>query len=132
MTTTVPTIIAPYVAVLAILGAVLTVNVIINRARTKIDMGDGGVAKLAQAVRAHSNFTEQVPLALIAIALAESLGTMGWLIHLLCIGLVVSRLVGAYALNKTLNQSPGRQFGASLSILVTAAAGVAIIVATSG
>ncbi|MFZ0116267.1 MAG: MAPEG family protein, partial [Xanthobacteraceae bacterium] len=66
MNTTVPSITAFYAALLGLLGAALT-NVIVNRVRSKVDAGDGGVAKLAQAVRAHANFAEQAPLALIVI-----------------------------------------------------------------
>ena len=74
MNTTVPSITAFYAALLGLLGAALTINVIVNRVRSKVDVGDGGVAKLAQAVRAHANFAEQAPLALIVIGLAEMLG----------------------------------------------------------
>ena len=74
MNTTVPSITAFYAALLGLLGAALTINVIVNRVRSKVDAGDGGVAKLAQAVRAHANFAEQAPLALIVIGLAEMLG----------------------------------------------------------
>jgi uncharacterized membrane protein YecN with MAPEG domain len=50
-----------YAALLGLLGAALTVNVIVNRVRSGIDAGDGGVATLAQAIRAHANFVEQGP-----------------------------------------------------------------------
>ena len=59
MNMTVPSITAFYTALLGLLGAGLTVNVIVNRVRSKVDAGDGGVAKLAQAIRAHANFAEQ-------------------------------------------------------------------------
>ena len=72
MNVTVPSITAFYAALLGLLGAGLTVNVIVNRVRSKVDAGDGGVAKLAQAIRAHANFAEQAPLALIVLALAAN------------------------------------------------------------
>jgi uncharacterized membrane protein YecN with MAPEG domain len=50
MTATIPMISALYAALLGLLGAALTVNVIANRVRSGVDAGDGGVAKLAQAI----------------------------------------------------------------------------------
>lgn len=132
MSATVPTIVAPYAAVLGILGALLTVNVIVNRVRTKVDAGDGGVPKLAQAIRAHANFAEQAPITLIAIAFAESLGTPGWIVNILAIALVIARLSSAYALNRTLMQSPPRQFAAAVNALTLVAASVCVLLAASG
>ena len=70
---------AIYAALLGILAAVLTVNVIINRVRAKVDVGDGGVASLPQAIRAQANFVEHTPLALILVGLVEALGYPVWL-----------------------------------------------------
>jgi uncharacterized membrane protein YecN with MAPEG domain len=121
-----------YAALLGLLGAALTVNVIVNRVRAKVDAGDGGVAKLAQAVRAHANFAEQAPLALILIGLAEVLGARMLVVQILGIALVLARLASAFGLNRTLGQSPGRQLGASVSILVLVAASIAVLLAIAG
>ena len=79
---------AIYAAVLGLLAALLTTNVIVNRVRAKVDVADGGVAPLAQAIRAHGNFAEHTPLALLLIGLVEAfayrspivigLGAAGW------------------------------------------------------
>jgi hypothetical protein len=60
---------AIYTAVLGFLAALLTVNVIVNRVRAKVDVGDSGVAALGQAIRAHANFAEHTPFALLLIGL---------------------------------------------------------------
>jgi uncharacterized membrane protein YecN with MAPEG domain len=65
---------AIFAAVLGFLGVLLTANVIVNRVRAKVDVGDGGVAALAQAIRAHGNFAEQTPLALLLVGLVEAFG----------------------------------------------------------
>ena len=65
---------AIYAAVLGLLAVLLTVNVIVNRVRAKVDFGDGGVAVLGQAIRAHANFAEHTPLALLLIGLVEAFG----------------------------------------------------------
>jgi uncharacterized membrane protein YecN with MAPEG domain len=122
---------ALYAAILGLLGAALTANVIINRVNARVDAGDGGVAGLAQAVRAQGNFVEQAPLALIVIALAEAAGARALVVQILGIALVVSRLASAFALNRSLGQSPLRQFGGGTSVLVLAAS-VVLLLALNG
>ncbi len=100
MIATVPVTTALCAAILGFLGAMLTINVIANRVRNRIDAGDGGVAALAQAIRAHANFVEQAPLALIVIALAEALGARLLVVQALGAALVAARLASAYALNR--------------------------------
>jgi uncharacterized membrane protein YecN with MAPEG domain len=123
---------ALYAALLGILGALLTANVIANRVRSGVDAGDGGVAKLAQAIRAQANFVEQAPLALLIIALAEVLGARVLVVQILGAVLLVSRLASAYALNRSLAQSPLRQFGGGFAVLVTIAASVTLLLAIMG
>jgi uncharacterized membrane protein YecN with MAPEG domain len=124
--------IASYAAALGLLGALLTINVIANRVRSGVNAGDGGVAALAQALRAHGNFVEQAPLALIVIALAEVAGARALAVHGLGAALILARFASAYALNRTLAQSPLRQFGGGVSVLILLAASVTLILALTG
>jgi uncharacterized protein len=132
MNATIPTITALYAAILGLLGAALTINVIVNRVRSRVDAGDGGVAKLAQAIRAQANFVEQAPLALIVIAFAEAAGARPVVVQILGIVLLATRLASAYALNRSLGQSPLRQFGGGMGVLVLAAASVVLLLAING
>jgi uncharacterized protein len=132
MTLVFPFYTAIYGALLGILAAVLTVNVIVNRVRAKVDVGDGGVAALAQAIRAHANFAEHTPIALILVGLVEALGYPAWIAIGLGAVLLVARLLSAWGLNSTLRQSFGRQSGAGLTILVTLAAAALILYAAAG
>jgi uncharacterized protein len=129
MNATIPMITALYAAMLGLLGAALTINVIVNRVRSRVDAGDGGVAGLAQAIRAQANFVEQAPLALIVIALAETAGARPLVVQILGIVLLATRLASAYALNRSLGQSPLRQFGGGMGVLVLAAASVVLLLA---
>ena len=131
-TTTIPMIGALYGAILGLLGAALTVNVIVNRVRCGVDSGDGGVARLSQAIRAHANFAEQAPLGLILIALAELLAVRPLGVHILGAALVATRLASAFALNRSLGQSPLRQFGGGFAVLILVAASAAILLAIAG
>lgn len=111
---------ALYASVLGLLGVLLTVRVILNRVRTGVNAGDGGDSGLAQAQRAHGNFVEQAPLALLLLVLSAAVGTPVKLLHGLGIVLVVARAANAWALSHSLGPSTGRQAGAGMTILVVA------------
>jgi uncharacterized protein len=132
MITTIPTTTALCAAILGLLGAALTINVIVNRVKTKVVTGDGGIAALAQAIRAQGNFVEQAPLALIVIGFAEAAGARAVVVWALAALLVASRLASAVALNRSLGQSPLRQFGGGTSILVLGAASIVLLLALFG
>jgi uncharacterized membrane protein YecN with MAPEG domain len=123
---------AIYTAILGLFAALLTVNVIVNRVRAKVDIADGGVSALAQAIRAHANFAEHTPLALLLIGLAEAFGYRGAIVNGLAVVLLVARLLSAWGLNSSLKQTFGRQSGAGLTILVTVISAVLILYAASG
>ena len=131
MTPVFPFYTAIYAAVLGLLAAILTVNVnvIVTRVRTKVDMADGGVAPLAQAIRAHANFAEHTPLALLLIGLVEAFGYRSPVVNGLGVVLLAARLLSAWGLNSSLKQTFGRQSGASLTVLVTAASAALILYA---
>ena len=128
-TPAVPLIAALYAALLGVLGAGLTVAVIVKRVRLRVDAGDGGLPEMAQAIRAHANFVEQVPLALLLITLAELLGTRPLALHLLGGVLIVARLLSAFGLSRSLGPTQPRQSGAGMTVLVTLGAAGAILYA---
>lgn len=131
MTLVFPSYTAIYAALLGILAAVLAVNVIVNRVRARVDVGDGGVAALAQAIRAHANFAEHTPIALILVGLVEVVGYPAPIALGLGGVLLAARLLSAWGLNSTLRQSFGRQAGAGLTILVMLAAAALILYAAT-
>jgi len=117
---------AAYAALLGLLAVTLTVRVILGRVKTGVQAGDGGQAQLAQAIRAHANFAEQAPLALLLIVLAEGAGTPTGLVHALGSVLVLARLASAWGLSHSLGPTMPRQAGAGATALVVAAASVLI------
>jgi uncharacterized membrane protein YecN with MAPEG domain len=60
-------------ALFALIYLVLSVNVIRYRFGNKISLGNGGNKHLEMAARAHANFIEYVPLALLLMWFLESL-----------------------------------------------------------
>ena len=127
MSITVPVVSAGYAALLGLLAVVLTIRVILNRVKHKVTTGDGGNQQLAQAIRAHGNFTEQAPLALLLMMVAEASGAAPTMVHVLGVALLVSRVLNAWGLSRTLGLSMGRQAGAGLGILVYVAVSLLIL-----
>ena len=123
----VPAITALYAALLGLLAATLTIRVIVKRVRLRVVASDGGLPDMAQAIRAHANFAEHVPLALLLITLAEMLGTWPVALHGLGIALVAARLLSAVGLSRSLGATNPRQSGAGLTILVTIAASALVL-----
>ncbi len=115
--------------ILAIFGALLAIFVIVQRVRLGVEWGDGGNVAMAQAVRAHANFAELVPLALLAIVAAEIAGTSRLIVVGLVTALIAARLLSALGLSRSLGPSLARQAGASVTILVTIMAGACAVAA---
>lgn len=65
---------AIFVALFAVLQVPMTVAVGLRRARTGIQFLHGDDATLLQRMRAHANFTETVPMTLLAMGAAEIAG----------------------------------------------------------
>jgi uncharacterized membrane protein YecN with MAPEG domain len=63
-----------FVAILTILQAPATFFVGFRRLETKILISDGGDLDLLRRIRAHANFTETVPITLLAMAAADVAG----------------------------------------------------------
>jgi uncharacterized membrane protein YecN with MAPEG domain len=96
-----------------------------------VDTADGGVAALGQAIRAHGNFAEHTPLALLLIGFVEEFGYRAIVVNGLAAVLLLARLLSAWGLTSSLKQSFGRQSGAGLTILVTVISAVLILYAAS-
>lgn len=122
-----PYVTAFYAALLALLGVVLTARVIIGRGTFAVTAGDGGHPVMAQRIRAHANFAEQVPLALLVIGFAEASGAPKLAIHIVAIVLIVARLFSAVALSGSLADTTGRRIGAGVTALTIAAASAMIL-----
>ena len=121
-----PIVAAAYAALLGLLAVALTVRVILRRVKSGIQSGDGSNAQLAQTIRAHANFAEHVPLAMLLIVLAEMVGARIGLIHALGSALVIARLASAWGLTHSLGPTMPRQAGAGATALVVAGASLLI------
>ena len=86
---------ALYIALNAAIMVALAANVIRMRYRTRTRFGDAGKLQMMRAIRAHGNNTEYVPIALILLLLAHSLGAGLALIHAIGLPLTVGRILHA-------------------------------------
>jgi len=129
MVTSPPFVTAILAAIFGLFAAALTLNVIVNRVRLKVESGDGGLPAMTRAIRAHANFAEHVPLALLLIAAVEMMGRAHWLVVALGVVLLVARLLSALGLGRSLAGTPPRQAGAALTLAVTIVASVSILAA---
>ena len=92
------TITALYAAGLAMMLVWLSFNVIRLRRQQRISLLDGGNVALTQAMRAHGNFTEYVPLVLILMTILELDQAPGALVHGIGLTLLAGRVSHAYGL----------------------------------
>ena len=117
---------APYFAGLVTIYMVLCARVVVLRRRHVVGIGDGGHHDLKRALRAHANFTENVPLTALLIALASASAAPAW-IHGLCAALVLGRVIHAWGLSRHPGASAGRLYGAGLTWAVMCLAAVLLM-----
>ncbi|TLP44896.1 glutathione metabolism protein [Cohaesibacter sp. CAU 1516] len=88
--------VALYASLIAFLFLALSVNVVRNRLKLRVALGDGGKEAMRQAVRAHGNLAEYAPIFLLLLGLAEYQGLPAWGVHLLGATFLLGRLSHAY------------------------------------
>jgi uncharacterized membrane protein YecN with MAPEG domain len=89
-----------------------------HRHRHKIGLGSGGDPVLERKIRAHANFIEFVPIALVLLALLELAGLQpGWL-WMFGVVLLLARVMHALGLSRHAGYTVGRFGGTVLTMLV--------------
>lgn len=75
----------------------MTINVALMRRRKRISLGDGDDRVVTRAIRGHGNASEQIPIALIVLALCEMRGSPDAMLAAAAITFTLGRLShGAY------------------------------------
>ena len=96
----------------------LALQTIKVRRANKVKLGDGGVAELQAAIRAHGNFAEYMPIVLILLFLLEYNGAHPVIVHVIGIAFMVGRYTHAKGiLNDNLRQRI-TGMGFTLNILI--------------
>jgi uncharacterized membrane protein YecN with MAPEG domain len=116
-----PTITGFYTAVFSLLLVGLSAYVIRTRRHHKVPIGHGDIEQVERAMRAHGNFTDYIPFALLLLLLAEMYGTSTLLLHLMGGALLIGRITHVFSLLhlESKSQKYGlRVFGMSLTFAV--------------
>ena len=121
-----PVIVPFYAAILGVMFAVLSARVIMARRQLRVRLGFAGNELLERRVRVQGNFAEYVPITIVLLAFLELYGSPRWLIHVLCIVLILARLLHAYCVGRTDEDIRHRRIAMSttLAVLLIAAGGV--------
>lgn len=121
------TVTALYTGLFLILLLALAASVVRRRLRGQVSLGDGGDAALRQAIRAHGNAAEYVPIVLISLGVLENMGTSAVLLHLYGGVFFLGRLLHAWGLAQPQGVSNARKGGILLTWLVMLAMAVQLI-----
>lgn len=109
-----------YASLLILLMIALQYRVIIARATQNVSLLDGDSKGLALKMRQHGNFIENIPLAVIIMAIAEAQGTGSNWMHVIGILLVVSRIIHPFGLNFEKGATVMRIVGTSMTQIAMA------------
>lgn len=109
---------ALYAGLFALLLLCLTLNVVRLRREHKIGLLDEGNIVLRKAIRMHGNATENIPIILILMGLAESNAASPILLHATGSIALVCRIWHALGISKTAGISKGRLYGMLGTFLV--------------
>ncbi len=118
-------IVATYGSLLGLLFIYLSLRTVKFRRQERVDYGLGEGKELARAVRAHANFTEYVPLALILLLVLEQTTFPWWAMHILGAALFIGRCLHAWGFTRQPGTSFGRVAGTALTWLVVLIAALA-------
>ena len=116
---------ALYAAMFGLLFVILMLAVIKLRRSLRVGLGDGGNRDLQQAIRAHGNAVECVPIFLVMLAAFELNRGSVMLLHVFGAAFLMVRVLHAWGLYSSNGASPGRLIGTAGTIVLLAALAVA-------
>jgi uncharacterized protein len=122
---------ALFIGLFAVAQIPITVMVGYRRLQTGVAFLDGGDRTLMRRMRAHGNFTETVPITLLAMAAAELAGTPAWLLWSGGAVLLLGRLLHLATLVRS-EWGIGRAVGMVLTFVPMGIFGLCTIALTVG
>jgi uncharacterized membrane protein YecN with MAPEG domain len=118
-----------YAAVLAVLFVALSIRAIGARRIAKIAVGPLGREALDRRLRAHANFAEYAPFALLLLAFAETRGAPDFALHAGALLLLVGRASHAWGVSRAPENFRFRVAGMAMTFAAFVA-GISAILAT--
>ncbi len=110
-------IVALYVALNLILAPLLMFRVGQVRQSEKVSIGSGQSHQLLARIRAHANFIETTPLALIGLFALAQLSAPAHILHIFGAGFTIGRVLHAHGMAQENALGKGRVIGTLLAIL---------------
>jgi uncharacterized protein len=110
--------VTPLYASLLVLWFVVLSARVVNIRRRGIIFGDNGDVVVTRVVRAHANFAEYVPLALLLMGFLEVSRFSIYILHALGLTLLIARLIHGCALSFGWQMRSGRVAGSALTFIV--------------
>ena len=104
--------------IFTVLILALSYQVVYWRRKLRVGYGSAGKQQLQQAISAHSNAIENLPLAMILFLMLELQGVTGLILMITGSLLVFSRLIHAYGLSNSIYVSFGRTYGTMITWFV--------------
>lgn len=120
-----------YAALLAFVFIFLSIRTIKLRKKFKIAIGHNENTELLRAIRAHANFSEYVPMTLLLIYLLEVSASASLLIHVLCFGLLVGRVIHAYSVSQINENIQLRALGMTTTFAVLGVAAISLLLTSA-
>jgi uncharacterized membrane protein YecN with MAPEG domain len=120
-------IIALYAALNLILACVLMLRVGNKRISQKVSLGDGGDAGLRARIRAHGNYIENAPLALIGLFALAFMNAHVIALHIFGTGFLLGRIAHAHGMDQKNANGKGRVIGAVLTLLTLLGTGLYLL-----
>ena len=124
---TVPFIVPAYAGVFALIYLFLAIRVSMLRGGAQVMIGNGGNPRLERAIRAHGNCGEYVPFSLLLLGFMEMQRNSAYLLHGLCLLLIVGRSIHAFAISQTSETMALRVTGTLMTHAVLIVAAIALI-----
>lgn len=105
-----------YASILAFIFFFLSIRTLRLRRKAQVAVGDGGNIQLLRAMRAHANFAEYTPIALLLITFMELEGLSHLLVHAHCVALLVGRCSHAFGVSQIREDFRFRVVGMTLTL----------------
>lgn len=109
-------IVALYVALHLILAPILMFRVGQIRIREKISLGDGNNPALLGRIRAHGNYVETTPFALIGLMALAMMGAHPIGLHIFGAVFLLGRILHAHGMAQANNNGQGRVVGMMMTL----------------
>ena len=121
-----------YLALLALMFGALSLRVVVLRVRRGAPLGDAGDLRLRRAIRAHGNFAEHVPLAVLLLLVLELRGAAPELLHAGGTLLLLSRAAHAYGVSQLHERLGWRLVGMAGTAIVLSGGAVGLLLGWLG